>query len=141
MSFSLAGSFLPMDDDKFKDCWNVWKGVSLLKNCIVNNVVVPAKDELVEIEDVSDDSIPSFCGQQHAVSRPDRIFQIGQSGATSVLASLLDSQAKCILFVDVCAHTGDFLKGFFNILGMGNAGANHLYMLCFSDDEAKAWRV
>ena len=139
-SFSRTGSFCPWMMTSSRTAGMCGKGSHFWRLASWAMWFFLGKDDLVEIEDVRDDSIPCFSGQQHSVSRSDRIFQIGESGATSLLASMLDTNAKCILFVDVCAHTGDFLKGFFNILGKGNSGSNHLYMLSFSDDEAKAWR-
>ena len=129
-----------MDDDAYQNCWQMWRASCLFQKGLVADIVLPSVEDLVEIEDPSSDSVPSFSGPRHTPSRPERIFQIGQDAASKLLKAIVEGvTSKALLLVDLTVRSADLLKGFLAEKFQGDIpNGRDMYYLGFAETELEA---
>ena len=131
---------MPMDNEAWDDCYNMWKGTDLFKKGIVPDVSLPALADLVEIEDPSADTVPTTSCERHGPRANERVFQIGTDAANKLFKSFMEgSPAKAILVVDLAVRSGDMLKGFLKEKFENHQSGIELYYLGFCESELEAF--
>ncbi|CAJ1461119.1 unnamed protein product, partial [Effrenium voratum] len=94
--------------------------------------VVSGKD-LVAVEDISDDALPSTTSLTHTQDAAEKVAQVGVDGCTSILrgalSSLTGAPKPVVLVVDLNAHTGDLGRAVVKENFLQSMGGMNLFYL------------
>ena len=133
---------LAMDEEISKSNLNLWKADPLVKKPLVEEAALTPTRDLLIIEDVSEDSLPSTTDLTTSINPPEKHQQIGLDAAKKLLCSLtagleLNTGRSALLVVDLSTHTGEMCKA---SLIEGEPAKLPVYYLGFTtDDDKEDW--
>ena len=92
---------VPADDEKAKKTLNPWKVAPLLKTALTEPAEMLASKDMVVMEDLTEDALPSTTTASLNQSPTERYSQIGQDAASKLLSSLLQGAPEVAAFAVV----------------------------------------
>ena len=107
---------VPMDDKEAQALANQWRSAPLMKKPIVEEASLPLTRELILIEDLDPESLPSTTEVATHVNPPEKHQQIGLDASKKLLRGFLQGVEsptgnRCaVLVVDLSLHTCEVLK-------------------------------
>lgn len=127
---------LPGDPKKAESTWQAWKSSDTFKFNLIKDAPLPLSAELVEMEDMSDASLPQGTDDKTHPAPAEKFQQIGQGAAFKLLSATLskagEGDRKAILVVDLSSRTLDVAKAAYELRKSVNAP---LYYVGFGDNE------
>ena len=92
---------VPADEEKAKKTLNLWNAAPLLKTALTEPAEMLASKDMVAMEDLADDALPSTTTGGLNQSQTERHSQIGQDAASKVLSSLMQGAPEVAAFAVV----------------------------------------
>ena len=111
---------LPGESKATDSTWQHWKGTDVFKFHLVKDAALPLSADLVEMEDLSEEALPSSTDDKTHPCQAEKHQQIGQDAASKILASALtnapaEAERAAILIVDPSARTLEFAKAAYEL--------------------------
>ena len=132
----------PCDEDLAKASLAIWKAAPLLKTSLTEPAEMLASKDMLVVEDVGEDALPTSTTAAQNQSPTERFSQIGVDAATKILVSLLsadsmEANVAALAVVDLSPRTGDFGVAALNLM-QGTSIPLH-YIACTEDDSHSEW--
>ena len=130
---------VPAEEEKAKKTLNLWKAAPLLKTALTEPAEMLASKDMVAMEDLTEDALPSTTTASLNQSPTERHSQIGPDAASKLLTSVLHGAPEVAAFVvlDLSPRTGDF--GLAVLSTLQDALVPTHYVAFPEDDEHKEW--
>ena len=129
---------MPMQEAGQTSSWNFWRNTPVLKQGLLEAADLLAGKDLLQIEDLSEDALPSTTSLTHSVNAAEKYHQLGLSAWSSILkgglSELSNGTKKPCLIIDLAPHTGDLQRAIAQERFKGSIGLD-LYFLAFQADE------
>ena len=129
---------MPMLEAGQTSTWNFWRNTPVLKQGLLEAADLLASKDLLQIEDLAEDALPSTTSLTHSASAAEKYHQLGPSAWNSILkgglTELSNGTKKPCLVIDLAAHTGDLQRAVAQERFNGSIGLD-LYFLAFHADE------
>ncbi|CAJ1456543.1 unnamed protein product, partial [Effrenium voratum] len=113
--------------------WQFWRSSALLSKGLLDAAEVVSGKDLVAVEDISDDALPSTTSLTHTQGAAEKVAQVGVDGCTSILrgalSSLTGAPKPVVLVVDLNAHTGDLGRAVVKENFLQSMGGMNLFYL------------
>lgn len=140
------GKFLyPMDDKDSAALALKWRSAPLLKKPLVEEAMLTQTRDLISIEDVSREALPSTTYLETYVNPPEKHQQIGVDASRKLLRGFLQglespTGARCaVLIVDLSIHTCDVLKAALMDSILSTAGMSTYYLGFAAGEDKLEW--
>ncbi|CAJ1394735.1 unnamed protein product [Effrenium voratum] len=124
---------LSMEEKPHSKAWQFWRSSALLSKGLLDAAEVVSGKDLVAVEDISDDALPSTTSLTHTQGAAEKVAQVGVDGCTSILrgalSSLTGAPKPVVLVVDLNAHTGDLGRAVVKENFLQSMGGMNLFYL------------
>lgn len=115
----------PGDTKAMEPVWQFWKGSDIMRNNLVKDCPLPLTVDLLEMEDLADDSLPTTTLETTHVGQAEKFQQLGEGAALKLLQATLsnlptEAERSAILVVDLSSRTLDFAKATYQLRGSVN---------------------
>ena len=129
---------MPMQEAGQASTWNFWRNTPVLKQGLLEVADLPAGKDLLQIEDLSEEALPSTTSLTHSANAAEKYHQLGLSAWSSVLkgslSELSNGTKKPCLVIDLAPHTGDLQRAIAQERFKGSIGLD-IHFLAFHADE------
>lgn len=133
---------MPMSEQSQSATWTVWRNAAILKQGLLEASDVQSSKDLLIIEDMSEETLPSTTSLTHSIGVAERYHQLGHNAFSAVLkgslADLSSGATKPTLVVDLGAHTGDLLRATVQEKFKKSLPGIELYYIGFQQDSVEA---
>ncbi|CAJ1412778.1 unnamed protein product, partial [Effrenium voratum] len=133
---------LSMEEKPHSKAWQFWRSSALLSKGLLDAAEVVSGKDLVAVEDISDDALPSTTSLTHTQGAAEKVAQVGVDGCTSILrgalSSLTGAPKPVVLVVDLNAHTGDLGRAVVKENFLQSMGGMNLFYLGLHATQSEA---
>ena len=89
---------MPMQEAGQASTWNFWRKTPVLKQGLLEVADLLAGKDLLQIEDLSEEALPSTTSLTHSVGAAEKYHQLGLSAWSSILKGSLSEWHQETLF-------------------------------------------
>ena len=131
---------MPGDQKMAESTWTHWKGTDVFKNNLIKDATLPLSLELLDMEDLSEEALPTGTDDKTHPCQAEKYQQIGQDAASKILSGALtnapaEAERAAILIVDPSARTLEFAKAAYELR---KTAGQPLYYLGFAENDGQA---